>query len=183
MYLNTIKLQASTALPLVARAPVVEHLIRLRAEELAAAALIFLRNRHFSRAQITSLTSQLPPIRHDATSTPPISLSPPICSLTRIGRIILVISAVLFSASFLALVQFLKVSYCDVSTQSWTKKFTKLLAHWVFSWIVVQGEDMKSNPEMDKSAVRAGTGCMAVSPISGLCFMSSTCMIFWGLGR
>ena len=141
------------------------------------------RNRHFSRAQITSLTSQLPPIRHDATSTPPISLSPPICSLTRIGRIILVTSAVLFSASFLALVQFLKVSYCDVSTQSWTKKFTKLLAHWVFSWIVAQGEDMKSNPEMDKSAVRAGTGCMAVSPISGLCFMSSTCMIFWGLGR
>ena len=28
------------------------------------------RNRHFSRAQITSLTSQLPPIRHDATSAP-----------------------------------------------------------------------------------------------------------------
>ena len=50
-YLNTFKLQVSfiisfalpsTALPLVARAPVVEHLIRLRAEELAAAALIFL---------------------------------------------------------------------------------------------------------------------------------------------
>ena len=31
---------------------------------------------------------------------------------------------------------------------------------------VIQGEDMKRNPEMDKSAVWAGTGCMAVSPIS-----------------
>ena len=32
---------------------------------------------------------------------------------------------------------------------------------------------MKRNLEMDKSAVWAGTGCMAVSPISRLCFMSS----------
>ena len=32
---------------------------------------------------------------------------------------------------------------------------------------------MKCNPDMDKSAVWAGTGCMAVSPISGLRFMSS----------
>ena len=41
---------------------------------------------------------------------------------------------------------------------------------------VIQGEDMKRNPEMDKLAVWAGTGCMAVCPISGLRFMSSHCM-------
>ena len=43
---------------------------------------------------------------------------------------------------------------------------------------VIQGEDMKRNPEMDKSAVWAGTGCMAVSPISGLRFISSPCRCF-----
>ena len=41
----------------------------------------------------------------------------------------------------------------------------------------LQGEDMKRNPEMDKLAVWAGTGCMAVSPISGLRFMSSPCTV------
>ena len=42
---------------------------------------------------------------------------------------------------------------------------------------LVQDEDMKCNPEMDKSAVRAGTSCMTVSPISGLRFMFSPCTL------
>ena len=42
----------------------------------------------------------------------------------------------------------------------------------------LQGEDMKRNLEMDKSAVWASTGCKAVSPISGLRFMSSPCTVY-----
>ena len=38
---------------------------------------------------------------------------------------------------------------------------------------------MKRNPDMDKWAVWAGTGCMAVFPISGLLFISPPCT---GLG-
>ena len=33
--------------------------------------------------------------------------------------------------------------------------------------VVVQSEEIKRDPEMDKSAVWAGSGCMAVFPISG----------------
>ena len=40
----------------------------------------------------------------------------------------------------------------------------------------LQGEAVKHNPEMEKLAVWAGTGCMAVSPISWLRFMSSPCI-------
>ena len=32
---------------------------------------------------------------------------------------------------------------------------------------IVQSEEIKRDPEMDKSAVWAGSGCMAVFPISG----------------
>ena len=40
----------------------------------------------------------------------------------------------------------------------------------------IQNGDRKRNPDMDRSAALAGTGCMAVSPISGLRFMSSHCV-------
>ena len=35
----------------------------------------------------------------------------------------------------------------------------------------LQSGEMERNPDMDKTAVRAGRGCMAVSPISRLRFM------------
>ena len=40
---------------------------------------------------------------------------------------------------------------------------------------VVQGGATKRNPDMDKSAVWAGSGCMAVSPISGLRLVAALC--------
>ena len=43
------------------------------------------------------------------------------------------------------------------------------------STILLQSGEMKRNPDMDKSAVWAGTGCEAVSPIPGLCFISPSC--------
>ena len=42
--------------------------------------------------------------------------------------------------------------------------------------IYVQGGATKRNPDMDKSAVWAGSGCMAVSPISGLRLVAPLCM-------
>ena len=36
---------------------------------------------------------------------------------------------------------------------------------------------MKGNPDMDKSAVWAGTGCMAVLPISGLRYIFPLCSL------
>ena len=36
---------------------------------------------------------------------------------------------------------------------------------WV-SWVYLQSEEIKRDPEMDKLAVWAGSGCMTVFPIS-----------------
>ena len=42
----------------------------------------------------------------------------------------------------------------------------------------VQGGATKRNLDMDQSAVWAGSGCMAVSPISGLCLVAPLCTQF-----
>ena len=56
----------------------------------------------------------------------------------------------------------------DLASRSFGTGYSRLQQHLTrFQVDTIQSEDIKRDPEMDKSAVWAGLGCMAVFPISG----------------